>query len=110
MRVTYDPQDIQDIARLVAQEVMPRLLVELREALERQAPPVPRPEPPTSVTQSGTAGEVVSTKELRRLIGVSETTLWRLRQGGQFPAPLQLSRNRIGWLRSDIEAWRDSRR
>jgi prophage regulatory protein len=44
--------------------------------------------------------------------GVSRTTLWRLRQTGQFPAPVRLGGSNtraVGWLRSDVEAWIHSR-
>ncbi|MDE0353840.1 MAG: AlpA family phage regulatory protein [bacterium] len=40
--------------------------------------------------------------------GLSRTTLWRLRQNGQFPNPVRLggsTSRAVGWLRSDIEAW-----
>lgn len=109
MRVSYDPQDVQDIARLVAQELMPLLLAEMREAALRQPPPVARPEPPTG-GQRNSASDVLSTKELQRITGLSETTLWRLAQAGQLPSKRRLSPNRVGYLRSEVDAWLESRR
>lgn len=44
--------------------------------------------------------------------GLSRTTLWRLRNAGQFPRPVRLggeTSRAVGWLRSDIEAWIHSR-
>ncbi|MDE0132226.1 MAG: AlpA family phage regulatory protein [bacterium] len=44
--------------------------------------------------------------------GLSRTTLWRLRQAGQFPRPMRLGGDgsrAVGWLRGDIEAWIHSR-
>ncbi|MCQ3804564.1 MAG: AlpA family phage regulatory protein [Acidimicrobiia bacterium] len=44
--------------------------------------------------------------------GLSRTTLWRLRQAGEFPAPVRLggdASRAVGWLRGDIEAWIHSR-
>ncbi|MDE0132225.1 MAG: AlpA family phage regulatory protein [bacterium] len=44
--------------------------------------------------------------------GLSRTTLWRLRQSGEFPRPVRLggdSSRAVGWLRGDIEAWIHSR-
>ncbi|MDE0120559.1 MAG: AlpA family phage regulatory protein [bacterium] len=44
--------------------------------------------------------------------GLSRTTLWRLRQTGDFPNPIHLggSNSRaVGWLRGDIEAWTQTR-
>ena len=52
---------------------------------------------------------VLSPAYILALLMVSETTLWRMRKDGRFPAPLQLSAGRVGWLRRDIERWLASR-
>ena len=46
---------------------------------------------------------------LIRLIGVSRSTLWRWCRTGLFPAPIRLGPNSVGWRRTDVEAWLDSR-
>ena len=107
MRVSYDPQDVQDIARLVAQELMPLLLAEIREAASRQPSPVVRSEP-TSVAPI-VSGTVVSKRGLRELTGLSPSTVARLEAQGLFPRRVTLSPGRVGWRRDEILAWRDTR-
>lgn len=53
---------------------------------------------------------VISRKQVMRLTGLSETTLWRLEDRGDFPARVQLGARRIGWRVSDVDAWLESRR
>ena len=43
--------------------------------------------------------------EVRRLIPLGRTTVWRLRRHGQFPAPVRLTRTRAAWRERDILAW-----
>ena len=45
-----------------------------------------------------------------RLLRISKPTLWRLRQSSDFPAPTQLSNRAIGWSRTEIQTWVESRR
>ena len=48
----------------------------------------------------------IDTKEALRLTSIkSRSTLWAMEQTGDFPRRVQLSKNRIGWKRSDIERW-----
>lgn len=50
--------------------------------------------------------QVLSPREVRALVGgLSITTLWRMRRRGEFPEPVQLSKRRVGWRRSDVELW-----
>lgn len=52
----------------------------------------------------------IDVKEVSRLCGgLARSTIWRMTKKGTFPAPVQLSERRIGWRRSDIEAWLRSR-
>lgn len=44
-----------------------------------------------------------------KLVGLSDTTLWRRVRAGDFPAPFRLSPRAVGWLASDIEDWIQSR-
>ncbi|MEZ8285590.1 helix-turn-helix transcriptional regulator [Vibrio splendidus] len=48
---------------------------------------------------------LVRQAELANLLGVSKTTLWRLRQDKNFPAPVAIRSRLIGWRFSDIENW-----
>lgn len=47
--------------------------------------------------------------QVKVISGLSRTTVWRLQKTGDFPASVQVSRNRVGWRQSDILAWRKSR-
>jgi len=47
--------------------------------------------------------------EVQRAVGLSRPQIWRLRRDGDFPAPLRLSTNRVGWRTSELRAWLDSR-
>ena len=38
-------------------------------------------------------------------IGMSRTTLWRRIREGEFPVPVRLGKNAVGWLESDVENW-----
>ena len=42
-------------------------------------------------------------------LGVSRSTLIRLRRQADFPRPLQISAQAIGWRAEDIDAWIDAR-
>jgi len=37
--------------------------------------------------------------------GLSDTTIWRMYRRGEFPRPVQLSANAVGWRESDVDAW-----
>lgn len=109
MRISYEPQDIQDMARLVAQELMPLLLAEFREAIKHQPPPLLRPEPPRADTRPTAVGAVVNKKGLKALTGLSPSTVARMEEKGLFPRRVTLSPGRVGWMRDAIEAWRETR-
>ena len=51
------------------------------------------------------ASEIIKPKHLRVVVGLSGCTVWRLRRAGEFPAPIRLSVGRVGYRRSDLEAW-----
>ena len=43
-------------------------------------------------------------------VGLSRSTIYRLMKLGQFPAPLRLGPNSIGWDAADLDAWLDAKR
>ena len=47
--------------------------------------------------------------QIRVICGLSRTTVWRLQKSGDFPACVQVSRNRVGWRQSEILEWKRSR-
>ena len=53
--------------------------------------------------------QILRPAEVAETLGVHRSTLWRWRQRGDFPAPLRLGPNAVGFRRSAIEAWIESR-
>jgi predicted DNA-binding transcriptional regulator AlpA len=55
--------------------------------------------------------QLLSPNKVAELLGISRVTLWRMRQEDDtFPSPYQITERRIGFLKSEIEAWVMSRR
>lgn len=52
---------------------------------------------------------IIRMKELTQLIGLSRTTVWRLVRSYDFPAPVSLSANSIGWNSDQIYEWIQTR-
>ena len=49
--------------------------------------------------------KVLRKGETAAKVGLSYPTIWRQMQRGEFPMPVQLSDNRVGWLESEIDDW-----
>ena len=47
--------------------------------------------------------------EVRQRTGLSRATVYRRIRADKFPIPIDLGNGRLGWLESEIEAWRDAR-
>ena len=52
---------------------------------------------------------ILRPREVCEVIGVSRTTLWRKSRDGEFPRPVRLGANSIGWLATDVQKWIRSR-
>lgn len=52
---------------------------------------------------------VVRMSRLVEMIGLSQSTIWKLLSEGKFPNPIRLSSRSIAWRIGDIEAWLQSR-
>jgi len=52
-----------------------------------------------------TPSRLLRPRELRALLGVSGTTLWRMTKRGSFPAPIRISPGCVGWRADDVQAW-----
>ena len=52
---------------------------------------------------------ILRPRELSNRIGLSPTTLWRLRRRGDLPEPIRLSPGCVGWRSSEIERWLERR-
>lgn len=61
-----------------------------------------------AMTNSGKEKKVTK-KQLAQLIGVSESTIYRMVKDGRLPKPLlSPNHNNGGWLRATIDKWLDS--
>lgn len=47
--------------------------------------------------------------EVRKITGLSDTTIWRLEKASKFPQRRRLSSSACGWLLSEVLAWVKSR-
>jgi len=54
-------------------------------------------------------GDLILRDELKKLVPLSVTTIWRLERAGQFPRRISISEKRVAWRRSEIEAWLEQR-
>ena len=54
--------------------------------------------------------EVLRHKDVTEAIGLSKSTIWRMRKAGEFPQPIVLSKRAVGWRREDIEEWLENRK
>jgi prophage regulatory protein len=52
---------------------------------------------------------VIRLKEVKRLTGLSTSTIWRKEQTGEFPARIKLSCRAAGWLLADVNRWLQDR-
>jgi prophage regulatory protein len=52
---------------------------------------------------------LLSWKQLKDIIPVSRTQVYRLMAAGKFPKAIQVSENRVAWLESEICAWLSER-
>ena len=52
-----------------------------------------------------TEPEILRTSAVIDKVGLSRSTLHRLRRAGEFPAAIQLSANAVGWRAADINEW-----
>lgn len=43
--------------------------------------------------------------EVKKLVGLSRTTIWRLERQGKFPRRKQISENAVAWLDEEIQRW-----
>jgi prophage regulatory protein len=48
---------------------------------------------------------VLPRRAVAERVNLSSTTIWRLVRRRQFPAPIKLSSNRVGWVEGEIDAW-----
>jgi prophage regulatory protein len=49
--------------------------------------------------------ELVLRHERKRLVPLSDTTVWRMERRGEFPRRINISSKRVAWRRGEIESW-----
>lgn len=53
--------------------------------------------------------EILRLPRVAATIGMGRSWIYLAVQEGRFPPPIQLGARAIGWKRSDVQAWLDSR-
>jgi prophage regulatory protein len=53
---------------------------------------------------------IIRRPELLEITGVSIATVYRWIAEGEFPPPVKLGRNSVGWRESEVREWLESRR
>ena len=51
------------------------------------------------------AQRIIRKTEVLDLVGLSDTTLWRLEKTNDFPKRLRLGGNSVGWHEGEVLAW-----
>lgn len=46
---------------------------------------------------------------VQEVSALSRVTVWRMERDGKFPRRRQLAANSVGWLKSEVDAWVESR-
>lgn len=60
--------------------------------------------------QRAPEGQLMRCAEVTALLGVNRSTLWRMVRAGKFPAAINISSNRVGWRRAEVEGWLAARK
>jgi prophage regulatory protein len=53
---------------------------------------------------------VLRRKDLKTATGLSPATVYRMIARGEFPRPVKLGLQAVGWMRADVDAWLNARR
>lgn len=61
------------------------------------------------VETGGPLDRLLPWDRVRDVTGLSRSTAWRLQQVGDFPEPVRISPNRVGWWESELTAWKATR-
>ena len=64
---------------------------------------------PNSPSKSFRSSRLLRLPVVAARVGLSGTTIWRLRRRGQFPDPVRISPGCVAWRESDVESWIASR-
>lgn len=53
---------------------------------------------------------ILSCKEVLETVGFSKQTLYRRIKAVDFPRPIQISPQRVGWRKSEVAEWMETRK
>lgn len=53
---------------------------------------------------------ILRRKSVMKMIDASDSTLDRRVKRGEFPSPISLGGRSVGWLKSEVEAWLESKK
>ena len=76
-----------------------------------RSPPQPLPRKPGEVHSQlrlpmlAPGRQILRVADLVALLNLSRTTIWRMRRAGEFPQPIRLSANAVGWPAHVIDEW-----
>lgn len=62
------------------------------------------------VATGGAEDRLLPWGRVKDIAGISRTTAWRLQKVGEFPEPVPISAQRVGWWESELTAWKASRK
>lgn len=62
------------------------------------------------VESGGPEDRLLPWGRVRDVTGLSRSTAWRLQRLGDFPEPVRISLNRVGWWESELTAWKETRK
>lgn len=62
------------------------------------------------VESGGQEDRLLLWNRVRDVTGLSRSTAWRMQRSGDFPEPVRISLNRVGWWESELTAWKASRK
>ncbi len=52
---------------------------------------------------------LISRAEVLNRTSISQPTLWRMENRGEFPRPVRISKNRVAYNEEEVDAWIQSR-
>ena len=72
--------------------------------VSRPAPAVTRPDPPAK-PRAFHPGSLLRLADVRNLVGVSRSTIYKRVSEGSFPRPVRISERSVRWRLEEIEKW-----
>lgn len=48
-------------------------------------------------------------KDVKSKVSLAQSTIYKMMANEEFPKPVQLTSNRVGWVEAEIDAWLEQR-